>query len=140
MEGHENHPGEKLKKNEKRIVIALAIISIICGTIGFKTEERSLLDSLYLTAQLFIIHSGAYEHHPTVFLELARWMAAGLAIYAVIKLYMFLLSQSLKSWFFRKKDHIIIVGYNDLSCKILKDLREDYIVLIGKPEEKLNFK
>ena len=140
MEGHENHPGEKLKKNEKRIVIALAIISIICGTIGFKTEESSLLDSLYLTAQFFIIHSGAYEHHPTVFLELARWMAAGLAIYAVIKLYMFLLSQSLKSWFFRKKDHIIIVGYNDLSCKILKDLREDYIVLIGKPEEKLNFK
>ena len=140
MEGHENHSGEKLKKNEKRIVIILTIITIICGVIGFKNEERSFFDALYLTAQLFIIHSGAHEYRPNAFLELARWLGAGLAIYAVIKLYMLLISQSIKSWFFKKKDHVIIIGYNELALRIIKDLPDDYIILIGKTEKNLNTK
>ena len=56
MEGHGNS-GEKLKKNEKLIVILLVIITIIFGAIGFAKHLRSLIN-IKAGLQFYTSHAG----------------------------------------------------------------------------------
>ena len=95
----------------------LALLVIILGCIGFAQhvdaagEERSLFDLLYVTLQLFVLESGSVTGAVPWPLQIARWLAPAVAVYAAAQALLVLFRQQIDSLRLpRIRNHIVICG------------------------------
>lgn len=124
----------ELKNKKQRLqfwvlVIALFIISLILGVIGYERYyeyhkiPHNLVNSFYNTLQLFVLESGSFSDYIPIELNIARFVAPLISLIAIL---ITMLQVFRKQWDRFKisilKNHIIIIGYGPIGKNIAEDL------------------
>lgn len=98
-------------------LLVLTVLAFALGYLGFRQyfasigETRSILDSLYLALQLFMIESGAVSRPVPIYLEIARFLAPAIVFYAAGKALAAIFRRQLQRLHFRLlKNHVVICG------------------------------
>jgi hypothetical protein len=99
------------------IVVVLVLVTVGLGYLGFRENSVArghppgMLGLLYLTIQLFVLESGAVSPPVPWTLELARFAAPAIAVYAALKALAYLFSEQLQRWrVMFSSDHVVICG------------------------------
>ncbi len=132
----------KIRDYEWWIVGTLGIIAFFLAMIGFNvlfTEagiERNIFDLGFQSMKIFGMEFVDEFQSPLPWqLEVARWLAPGVVLYAAAKAIMYFIRREYKSFRLKSyKNHIIITSLNDKSRYLIKDLiknGEKVIVLAG---------
>ena len=125
------------------ILLVLGLAALLLGLIGFTKngiatgEERTFLDSLYLTLGLLSMVSGSVPGPVSWELQVARFLVPALAAYtALLALAMVFTQQSqqVRLWFMR--DHVIICGLGRKGVRLANQFRDigDKVVVIEADE------
>jgi len=125
------------------IIGIVAIFTVLCGYFGFYKhfislgEPRSALDILYLTLQLFTLESGGITGPTFWELELARFLAPGVAAFAALKALSLIFKEQIQLFkvsFLR--DHVVICGLGRKGVLLAKCFREErYAVVVIESDE-----
>lgn len=129
------------------ILLTLGVVAIILGYVGFAAQskylgiERSSLDLLYRVADLFAFRGGDDVAPGNWQLEIARWLAPGVTLFALYEFIKALLSEQVKS--FRLQlvgNHVIVCGLGFLGPEIVANFRERgmRVVIIEKEADNPN--
>lgn len=111
------------------LVIALFIISLILGVIGYERYyeyhkiPHNLINSFYNTLQLYVLESGSFLDYLPIELNIARFSAPLISLAAIIITFLQIFNKQwerFKISFFR--NHIIVIGYGAIGKNITKDL------------------
>ncbi len=132
----------KIRDYEWWIVGTLGLIAFFLAIIGFNvlfTEagiERNFLDLAFQSMKIFGMEFVDEFQSPLPWqLEIARWLAPGVVLFAAAKAIMYFIRREYKSFRLKSyKNHIIITSLNDKSRYLIKDLiknGEKVIVLAG---------
>ncbi len=130
---------EWLARNQWYIAGMLFAAAIILGILGFRQyyldigEPRSFLDYFYLTMQLFGTTSGGLPGPINLMLQIARFLAPAVAIYAAMKALMVIFYeqfQRLRVMFY--KNHYVVCGLGRKGFNITRTLRgrDEKVVVI----------
>jgi len=124
----------ELKNKKQRfqfwvLVIALFIISLVLGVIGYERYyeyhkiPHNLINSFYNTLQLYVLESGSFLDYLPVELNIARFSAPLISLIAIM---ITILQIFRKQWERFKisllNNHIIVIGYGAIGENITKDL------------------
>lgn len=125
----------KIKNYEWQIIGLIAVGTFILGIKGF-LPNRSFIDSIYLSLQLFVFQSGDTGGYVNMYLQISRFLAPFVVAYATIKSVYQLFQKDFGLLFIR--DHIVICGLSSESLKLLRDLlaKKMKVVLIENSSEK----
>jgi hypothetical protein len=112
-------------------LLVLGLAALLLGLIGFTKngiatgDERTFLDSLYLTLGLLSMNSGSVPGPVSWELQVARFLVPALAAYtALLALAMVFTQQSqqVKLWFMR--EHVIICGLGGKGVRLANQFRD----------------
>lgn len=125
------------------IIIGLAVVAIILGYIGFDKSYRaignpqSVLDLIYLSAQLFVLESGSYIPPASWELEVARFLAPILTVSTLIIFLLILFYDRFKLFCLRfVENHAVICGLGLLGPILARKFLElGYPVVVIEQEE-----
>ena len=125
------------------IVIGLAAAAVLLGLIGFhknltaQGQTASPGQLLYLTVQLFTLESGAVSGPVSPELEIARFLAPLVAVFAVVRTLLALMSIQVKRvWIRLRAGHVIVCGLGRKGTRLVEQLRakhEQVIVIESDP-------
>ena len=111
------------------IMIFSTFTVIVMGYAGFyqyfiqHNLPTRFLSLLYVTLQLFMMESGAVEGPPPLLLELARYAAPLIPLWALIEILIHLFKNQIKMLRFgSSRSHTIVCGLNDESIYLIKNL------------------
>lgn len=123
-------------KNRSRIrgrikwlmMILLAVAALVLGMNGFADYHARegipirTLNIFYLTVQLFTLESGSIQGDAPWQLEVARFLAPTVAVWAALSALAAILGERLKKWRLgRMKDHAIVCGLGRKGVKLATD-------------------
>jgi hypothetical protein len=139
--------GKALGEYRVPILLFFGLIAFILGCIGLIKQarylgfDRSLLDAVYMAFSLFKFSGGNDIAPGNWELEIARWLAPGVALLAIIEFIRSLLEEEIRM--FRLKFarwHVIVCGLGYLGPEIVTKFRERGIpvVVIEKNPESPN--
>ena len=122
------------------VILAVALVAIVLGCWGFARlpiepgePARTWLGVFYLTLQLFTLESGALRGPVNWPLQVARWLAPGVAAYAAVQALVVILQEQIDSLRLRwRKGHCVICGLGHkglLLAQGLLDKGERVVVL-----------
>jgi hypothetical protein len=123
---------------------ALAIGALALGIVGFAKlaaatrEPRSALDLFYLALQLFVLESGAVRAPVPWELEVARFLAPGVAAYTAVKALGLLFRERIEGFRARRsRKHVVVCGLGRKGWLLVRSLRErrHRVVVIEKDAE-----
>lgn len=126
------------------VLLVLTVLALALGLLGFRQyfasvgEARSALDSLYLALQLFLMESGAVSGPVPAPLQIARFLAPAVAVYAAGKALAALFHRQLQLLRLRTlKDHVVICGGGRTGVLLAKAFvrRGDDVVVIERDKE-----
>ncbi len=125
-------------------LIALVVITFLLGYVGFAEYYAALqvtqtpLDLAYLSAQLFILQSGAVPSPLPWTLELARYLALGLAFYTVVVTLARIFADQVYAMQLRRMhNHVVICGLGRkgwLLAQRFQDMGKTVVVVERDPE------
>lgn len=112
------------------VIWVLFIVAIVLGYIGFEKhftatgEKRSAWDLAYLSLQLFWVKSGSIAPPISWELNVARWLAPFVALYAAARALMALFREQIQAFRMQRlKNHTVICGLGRKGMQLIKDLR-----------------
>ncbi len=122
------------------VILVMALVAIALGCWGFRRlppaegePPRTGLNAFYLTLQLFTLESGAVSGAVNWQLQVARWLAPGVAAYAALQALAVILQEQIDSFRLRRrKGHCVICGLGHkglLLAQGLMDKGERVVVL-----------
>jgi len=125
------------------VLLVLGLAALLLGLIGFTKngiatgEERTFLDSLYLTLGLLSMNSGSVPGPVSWELQVARFLVPALAAYTALLALALVFtqqSQQVRLWFMR--DHVIICGLGRKGARLANQFRDigDKVVVIEADE------
>ena len=125
------------------ILLVLGLAALLLGLIGFTKngiatgEERTFLDSLYLTLGLLSMNSGSVPGPVSWELQVARFLVPALAAYTALLALATVFtqqSQQVRLWFMR--DHVIICGLGRKGVRLANQFRDrgEKVVVIEADE------
>jgi voltage-gated potassium channel Kch len=130
-------------KSSERTGIALvaAVVAFILGYVGYRAlpgHAYSPSDAVYWSLDLFVLHLGATPGGVPATLNVARFLAAAVAAYAVIATLASLLRDRWETWWISRfaRNHTIVVGSGPASRVLIEALRsakERVIVIASEP-------
>jgi hypothetical protein len=107
------------------------LLALALGYSGFEEyyassgEARSPLSLLYLSLQLFPMQSGALVDPLVWQLELARWLAPGVATFTAVQAFALFFRERVESTRLRFfKGHVVICGLGRMGLHLTRDFRE----------------
>lgn len=122
-----------LIKNQWYIAGALFVVTMVLGVLGFRQyyigigEPRSFFDYLYLTLQLFGLSSGSVPGDVNPMLQIARFLAPALAIYALMKALIAIFYEQFKRLrVMCYRNHYVVCGLGRKGFNITKTLRDQH--------------
>jgi hypothetical protein len=125
------------------LLLALTVLAVALGFWGFRQhftsvgETRSAFDCFYLTLQLFVLESGAVSGAVPWALQIARFLAPLVAVYAAGKALAVVFREQLQYLRHRfRKGHVVICGAGRKGVLLTKAFvqRGDTVVVIEKSE------
>ena len=130
-------------------LVFIAILTVVLGVIGFAmlpseiSGADTISDYLYLALQLLVLNSGAVRGDINPQLELARFLGAFFAVYAILQILSFIFSRQLQVFWIslRYRDHVIICGLGRIGSLLARGLLEQgkRVVVIEKNIENEQF-
>jgi TrkA family protein/RyR domain-containing protein len=132
-------------RDARPVVLALATLAVfVLGTIGFEEykhehdPERSLLDSMFRSLTLF--EFAGYDVEPPLpwTLELARWAAPAITIYAIFRGLIAVFRGQLQLAAIRLfgHNHVVVAGLGTMGFRLAKAFREEgYRVVVIEADE-----
>jgi hypothetical protein len=105
----------------------LAAGALLLGFLGFwdANPTRSLSDDLYLALSLFPMQSGDNYPGPELCLEVARYLAPFVALYAAIRAVVTLLTEGTLSWRVRfLRNHAVFAGAGSHAVRLIEECRK----------------
>lgn len=122
---------------------ALGLIAVAMGVIGFKKRfdtagsDRSFLDLLYLSLQLFVLESGSISPPLPWELEAARLIAPAVSVYTASKALIVIFDERLRLLRARfLKNHVVVCGLGRKGLALARDFHRDgYQVAIIEKDE-----
>ena len=133
----------RLLRCEWCLIGASVLAVFVVGSVGFyryylaSGEPISLLDSVYLSLQLFTIESGALDPPVNAWLQSARFLAPLIAAYTAVRAFTLLFYDRYKQFRARSfKDHVIICGLGEKGLRLATDFidRGSKVVVIEQDE------
>ena len=130
---------ELIRLHEWWIVGSVAVIAALLGALGFyqyfsvRNQERTIIDLFYLSWQLFTSQSGAVTGEVPFPLQVARWLAPAVVIYAAIKGVLAVTREHITILRLRAyKTHIVVCGLGQKGLRLVADFiaRKQRIVII----------
>jgi hypothetical protein len=130
------------------LVWAAGVFALYLGVIGFEKhftafgEQRSILDNLYLSLQLFLLESGAVSGPIAWELEVARLLAPLVAAYTATQALAVLFKNQLRQFRVRFiSDHVVICGLGKMGAYLTKTFHERgfKVIVIEKDAGNDNF-
>jgi hypothetical protein len=121
------------------IISFLIVLTFCLGYTGFRNyslqqgSNRSFLDYIYLTFQLFVLESGAVAGPRSWHLEAARFLAPSIAAYTAIQAVLAIFKDQIRLFRLRfYRNHVIICGLGRKGFLLAKRLRNhgDKVVVI----------
>jgi hypothetical protein len=114
------------------ILLLIAILTVVLGVIGFAKLPAEISgadtfnDYLYLALQLLVLNSGAVHGDINPQLELARFLGAFFAVYAILQILSFIFSRQLQVFWIslRYRNHVIICGLGRIGSLLAQGLIE----------------
>ncbi|GHV34703.1 hypothetical protein FACS1894178_2740 [Bacteroidia bacterium] len=133
-------------KNLWKIIIVLAIITIVLGTIGF-CKQSSHCNGFYEAIRLLTInHQFEMSDGVNCFLQIARWL--GVVTFALFSLRVFLLL--IPNWRTKRKikgfkNHYVIFGQDELCSALIKKITyeknsQEIVHIVDKEVSKEDYK
>lgn len=121
------------KKWELPFIIVIVITTTILGYFAFRSENISRSESFYKTLQLFSLKTSDSRDHCIAY-EIARWLAAFIFLFAIVKIVFIFLKESFDGLAIRTfKKHIVICGLSWKVKGIIEEMKKDHkIVIIEK--------
>jgi hypothetical protein len=125
------------------LLLALTVLAVTLGFWGFRQhsasigETRSAIDCFYLTLQLFVLESGAVSGAVPWALQIARFLAPLVAVYAAGKALAVVFREQLQQLRYRfRKGHVVICGAGRKGVLLTKAFvqRGDSVVVLEKSE------
>jgi hypothetical protein len=100
------------------VVGGLAATAFVLGYFGFENqptapgEQRSILDNLYHSLQLFWLEYGSASEPSTLYLDIARFLAPAMLFYAGVRAIMAITREQVQLFWMRLtwKDRVVICG------------------------------
>jgi voltage-gated potassium channel Kch len=130
------------RKYEIPLFIAIVIVTFIMGVVGFgryfesQNDPRPLLDWMFLTVIMFrgiVLQAGPLPLE----LEIARWVAMFIVLYAILRTLMSLFFEQANSLVLRwlTSGHVVICGLSDKGSALASELyRQGYGVVVIDPK------
>jgi voltage-gated potassium channel Kch len=111
-----------------RIVLAAAGLAYILGYLGYRAvhdNAYSPSDALYWSLALFVLHLGPTPGGVPLALNIARFLAAAVAAYAVVATVALVLRDRWEGWLIAgfARDHTIVMGSGPEACVLIEALR-----------------
>jgi hypothetical protein len=106
----------------------LAAVAVVLGYVGFarldRADEQGFGDLLVRTVQLFVLESNAVEPPVPWQLEIARFLAPAVAVYAAIAAVVALFRDELRALGLRLRgrDHVVVVGLGRKGSALVRSL------------------
>jgi len=125
------------------VVGCLGIAALVLGYIGFARywaqlgEVRSPFDLFYLSLQLFVLESGYVQHAVPFELQVARYLAPGVAAYTAVQAFAVIFRDQLEMLRVRfLQNHVVICGLGQKGLLLAQRFCEqgDRVVVIEKEE------
>ena len=133
-----------IREYQWAVVAALAVTALVLGQLGFellppKDGELSFSDSLYRSAQLFVLESGATPPPTPWQLDVARVLAPLVAVYAAVGAVLALFRDQLQRLRLRlfARDHVVVAGLGAKGFQLARAFRESGlgVVVIERDEQ-----
>jgi predicted ThiF/HesA family dinucleotide-utilizing enzyme len=113
------------------LVGCLSAVAYVSGCIGFweyglhhHPGQTSLLNPLYHSLQLFILHTPHLEPPLNIWLEIGRWLAPGVLFWAAIKGFMQVFRQQMNLLNLRRwQGHVVVCGLGRRGLQVVKCAR-----------------
>ena len=132
-----------LRKHKWPIILGFGLLALGLGYVGFaklfalRGEERSRLDLLYISAQLFTLNSGSTPGPKSWEFEVARVLAPAVSFYAAVGALMAIFSEHFRAFrLWRMKNHVVLCGLGRRGAVLAKRLHEsgEAVVVIERDE------
>ncbi|PTL82419.1 NAD-binding protein [Vitiosangium sp. GDMCC 1.1324] len=131
-----------LRYHEARVVLAWVLLTLGLGVEGLPSYLQesgyTFLDLLYQAVQLFVMQLQVLPGRTPWTLELARWSAATVSFYAVLRAGSVLFAGELERLRLRHlSGHVVVCGLGRKGLQLTQDFlaRGDKVVIIEKDEE-----
>ncbi len=122
----------------------LGVLAFLLGCMGFarlaadRGQEMTLWDQVYLSLQLFALESGAVGAPVPPALEVSRFLAPAVAIFAAVRAVLQILSKKLERWGARRRRaHAIVCGLGRKGALLCKSFRQegyDVVAIENSPD------
>lgn len=131
-----------LRDHEPRIVVAWVLLTLGLGVVGLPAylpdSGYTFSDLLYQSVQLFVLQLQVLPGRTPWTLEVARWSAATVSFYAVLRAGSVLFAGELDRLRLRHlSGHVVVCGLGRKGLQLTQDFlaRGDKVVIIEKDEE-----
>lgn len=134
-------------KNRQRLFIIMSGSALVLGVLGFlqlhaapehHSSWRDVLNALYHTMQLFLLHTPLFASPVPPVLEVARWLAAATTLLAGATVVGQLFRGEMAEWrLSRMNDHVIVCGLGRKGMAHVRDLeaqKRKIVVIENAPE------
>jgi voltage-gated potassium channel Kch len=123
--------GETASRPEWWFLFGLALLAFVLGTVGFyeydlkNAPHASPLTAAYQSLQLFVLHAPHLDRELPKALEVGRWAAAVVFLWAVVKLALLAMRKDWSSltllW---RQDHVVICGLEKLGLPLALEAKQ----------------
>jgi hypothetical protein len=134
-----------LRAHEPRIVVAWVVLTLGLGVVGLREyledPRFGLSDLLYQSVQLFVLQLQVLPGKTPWSLDVARWAAAAVSFYAVLRAGSVLFAGELDRWrLHRLSGHVVVCGLGRKGLQLAQDFlaRGARVVIIEKDEENVH--
>ena len=140
-------PFRPVRAAQRRWLVAIFITAVVLGVIGFlqlhhrapgaeaASSGRDVLNAIYHTAQLFILHTPLFSGPVPLTLEVSRWLAALTTVLAGVAVARRMFRDELTEWrLHRVRGHTIVCGLGRKGLEQVRRLRQQgrRVVVIEK--------
>lgn len=130
-----------LREQEWRIVVATVVATFVLGFVGLRdyvTPDHSTSDRVYLCLQLFVMQVPVVPGRAGPAVEVARFLGAGVAFYAVLRTLGLLFAEELQRLRLRRlSGHVIVCGLGRKGLQLTRDFLAQglRVVVVERDEE-----
>lgn len=130
-----------LRDHEPRLVLAWVLVTLGLGVAGLRDylgPGFSTSDLLYQAVQLFVLQLAVVPGKTGLVLDVARWSAAAVSFYAVLRTLSVLFADELAGLRLRRlRGHAVVCGLGRKGLRLVLDLRRrgQAVVVVEKDEE-----
>ena len=98
--------------------------ALVLGFLGYRetSEDLSFTDAAFQALQLFVFEGGTTAGATPWQLDVARFLAAAVAGYALLRAVLFLARSQADEWRTRllARDHVVVIGLSDVGLAVAK--------------------